>query len=512
MTLLVDALSDDMDRAELPSGWRWEQLGEVCDIVRGVSWDKGEVIVSPKPGYLPILRAGNIGESLDTKSDLVWVPAANISVKQILRKGDIAICLSSGSPAVVGKTARLIGSFEGAVGAFCGVIRARDQSLADYLSFWFRSKGYLNWRDSQARGSNIQNLRVSELGRIPVPLPPPDEQRRIVAGLEATLAKVNAARAALTRTQTLLKRYRAAVLNAAVSGRLTADWRAAHPEAEPAPALLSRILAERRQRWEKAEAARYAKAGKTPPFGWRERYKEPAAPDTSELEDLPEGWCWATVEQTASPEPRSIQSGPFGSALLHSEFQESGILAIGIDNVLDGVFTLGSQHRISREKFDKLRKFQARPFDVLVTVMATVGRCCVVPGDVESAIITKHVYRISCNPQALNPRFLMLAIRGGIEVRNQLFGEIRGQTRPGVNGEILKQLAIPLPPLTEQDEIVAKVAGLLSFADIVEARTRQTEAKVEQTAQAVLAAAFRGELVARYAADEPVEKVQVHRA
>ena len=67
---------------------------------------------------------------------------------------------------------------------------------------------------------------------------------------------------------------------------------------------------------------------------------------------------------------------------------------------------MGKQHRISLEKFEQLRKFEARPFDVLITVMATVGRCCVVPPHLESAIITKHVYRISVNQDFINPFYL----------------------------------------------------------------------------------------------------------
>jgi len=70
---------------------------------------------------------------------------------------------------------------------------------------------------------------------------------------------------------------------------------------------------------------------------WKEKYREPEGPDTADLPELPEGWVWATIEQLASEEPRSIQSGPFGSNLLHSEFQDTGVLAIGIDNVLEGL-------------------------------------------------------------------------------------------------------------------------------------------------------------------------------
>jgi type I restriction enzyme S subunit len=166
---------------------------------------------------------------------------------------------------------------------------------------------------------------------------------------------------------------------------LTENWRKQHPDIEPASKLLERILAERRAKWK-----------------GKRKYREPVAPDTNNLPPLPRGWMWATVEQLASGLPGSIQSGPFGSQLLHSEFVDEGVLAIGIDNVLDGRFSLGKQHRITAEKFEVLRKFEARPRDVLITVMATVGRVCVLPQNFERAIVTKHCYRITPTGEAVD--------------------------------------------------------------------------------------------------------------
>ncbi len=99
--------------------------------------------------------------------------------------------------------------------------------------------------------------------------------------------------AALRRVQAALKRYRAAVLKSAVEGTLTEEWRAEHPNVEPASALLPRILAERRALWEADLRAK----GKDPA---KMQYQEPAAPDTAGLLELPEGWCWATVDQVGA--------------------------------------------------------------------------------------------------------------------------------------------------------------------------------------------------------------------
>ena len=225
--------------------------------------------------------------------------------------------------------------------------------------------------------------------------------------------------------------------------------------------------------------------------------------DVEGLPELPERWVWATVQTIASPNERSIQSGPFGSNLLHSEFQDTGVLAIGIDNVSNGKFSLGKEHRISLEKYEELKKYTARPYDVLITVMSTVGRCCVVPEGSETAIVTKHVYRITPDDKLTNPYFVMNCLRGCPIVIKKLFGEIQGVTRPGINGKILKNLPIPLPPLPEQHAIVRRVEELFHFAYDVEERVAWATAHTDRLTQSILAKAFRGELVPQNPNDEP---------
>ena len=155
-------------------------FGEVCDFVRGVSFDGDEAIDVSKEGYVPILRAGNIGDELYIQDDLVWVPEKRVSEEQYFQVGDIAICMASGSPAVLGKTAQLKESFFGSVGAFCGIIRP-TKADPNYIAYWLKSSDFMAWRDSQANGVNIQNLRPNEIREIKIPLPPLTEQKRIAS-------------------------------------------------------------------------------------------------------------------------------------------------------------------------------------------------------------------------------------------------------------------------------------------------------------------------------------------
>ena len=151
-------------------------------------------------------------------------------------------------------------------------------------------------------------------------------------------------------------------------------------------------------------------------------------------------------------------------------------MVIGIDNVQDGWFSPGSDNRIPPAKYELLKKYRARPRDLLITVMATVGRCCLVPDDIEPAIVTKHVYRITLNPVLALPRYLLHIIRKAPVMQNQMFDQARGGTRDGLNGGIIKGLLVPLPPIGEQARIVAKLDELMALLDRLEQRLA---AKVE---------------------------------
>jgi len=203
-------------RQSLPDTWQFEKLGKLCEFIRGVSFSPADVLYESKEGYLPILRAGNISRDLNLLDDLIWIPATNVSEKQRLQIGDIVVCMSSGSASVVGKTAHLTSDFGGSVGAFCGIIRSNGDST--FLAHWFRSPSYFEWRNNQARGANIQNLRFSQMAEIILPLPPLDEQKRIAARLSAQMEAVAEAREAARAQLAAVEAMPGALLREAFGG------------------------------------------------------------------------------------------------------------------------------------------------------------------------------------------------------------------------------------------------------------------------------------------------------
>jgi type I restriction enzyme S subunit len=164
-------------------------------------------------------------------------------------------------------------------------------------------------------GVGQMRVPTSFLEAVQVPVAPSAEQVRITDAIDELFSDLDAAMAALARAK--LKLYRASVLKAAFEGILTADWRAQHPHTEPATELLRRILIERRRRWEEEQLAKFKAKGQVPPKNWRTRYQEPAAPATSNLPSLPDGWCWSGMDQLGSLDRGRSKHRPRDAAVLY---------------------------------------------------------------------------------------------------------------------------------------------------------------------------------------------------
>jgi len=160
------------------------RLDSVARVVRGVTYGKGDVVQSPGPGDVPVLRAGNINGRLITDRDLVWLPRRAVSDDQILKAGDVVMCMSSGSASVVGKSAQLKTEWVGSFGAFCAAVRIEPlRADPGFIAHVLATPAFRAFTGA-ALGNNIKNLNKSALEGYRIPLPPLHEQRRIVGLLD----------------------------------------------------------------------------------------------------------------------------------------------------------------------------------------------------------------------------------------------------------------------------------------------------------------------------------------
>ena len=167
-----------------------KRIDEMASQLRGVSYQPSDVREEGRG--VPILRANNIAAGAINFDDLVYVDEKCIKKQQYLISGDIVICASSGSKALVGKAGTYQSQMRVSFGAFCKVLRPNDLLLGKYLGHFFQSPRYRNLIASKSRGSNINNLRSDDIDSIEIDMPALNVIAQIVAELDSIKAALRA--------------------------------------------------------------------------------------------------------------------------------------------------------------------------------------------------------------------------------------------------------------------------------------------------------------------------------
>jgi type I restriction enzyme S subunit len=379
---------------------------------------------------------------------------------------------------------------------------------SSYLHHYILSKAFVS-AVSDAAGSRtiLPKTNQEQLADVPIAVPPVPEQARIAEALDSYLTRLDAATEGLKRVEANLKRYRASVLKAAVEGNLVPTEaelaKKEKREYEPASVLLERILKERRHRWEQAELAKMKAKGELPKNDkWKDKYEEPAIPDTSELPELPEGWCWVTVSQLAAHEEYSLAIGPFGSNLKVSDYADDGVPLVFVRNIRAEQFRDLDAKCVSEEKAEELRAHKICGGDVLVTKMGDPpGDVAIYPIGAPDAIITADCIKLRGHA-LLNSEFLLWMLRSA-SVQAFILGITKGVAQKKVSLGRFAHVAVPLAPLSEQTRMAAEIARLQSEAVNAGVSVSRAQTRISRLRQAVLRWAFEGKLVDQDPNDEP---------
>lgn len=189
--------------------------------------------------------------------------------------------------------------------------------------------------------------------------------------------------------------------------------------------------------------------------------------------------------------PGAMASGPFGSQLKHEEFVQDGHLVIGIANVQRDRFDPVRRWMVNDDTLARLGRYRVAPNDLLITIMGTVGRTCIVPSDIGVAVTSKHVYRVRLPAGLMDPRFVSIAINFDRETMRRLLGEAVGGVMPGLNSSKLRALKLPVPPMEVQRQFIEHVDRLKAIETV---RSHNEDAPEQHLRGAILRKAFSGEL------------------
>jgi type I restriction enzyme S subunit len=311
-----------------------------------------------------------------------------------------------------------------------------------------------------------------------VSLPPLAEQKRIVAKTETLLARVNAARERLAKVPAILKRFRQSVLTAACSGRLTANWRDSH-EIEDAVVAVARL-----------RGARPSSAdldAEFPVKRWRVREMGELASES--LPDIPESWVWVHLPELGYMNRGRSRNRPRNAPHLYGgphPFIQTGDIA------QSGGRIWHHRQTYSDEGLAQSRLWPAGT--ICITIAANIANSAILS---YPACFPDSVVGLLPDPELCLAEYAEFFIRTAKEDLSQ-FAPATAQKN--INIAILEEVAVPLPALPEQQEIVRRAEALFALADKIETRVQTATARVEKITQAILAKAFRGELVPTEAA------------
>jgi type I restriction enzyme S subunit len=196
------------------------------------------------------------------------------------------------------------------------------------------------------------------------------------------------------------------------------------------------------------------------------------------------------LEELLAAGPNRIRTGPFGSQLLHSEFTDRGVPVLGIENVVTNRFRWATARCISPERFDEFRRFQVFGGDVLVTIMGTVGRCCVAPDELPVCMSTKHLCVLTLNREIADPTFVWGALLFDPEVRRQTSDAGGGAVMRGWNSAIIRQLQLRMPPLSLQRAWAERVEEVQRLEDAHLARRARLDALYDSVLDSAIGGAL----------------------
>ena len=440
----------------LPKGWGCTKFTDVLGINGGTQPPKSHFVYEKKDGYVRLLQIRDFGN----KPHPTFIPD-----KKNLRKCQIDDILIARYGASIG---RILTGKEGAYNVAIAKVDIPKEIEKRYVYYYLNSYPFQSVITSFQRTAQ-SGFNKKDLSFLNFPLPPLAEQKRIVAKLDTLFASLDSTRARLETIPQLLKNFRQAVLTQAVTGKLTEEWREGRELGDLD--VFFELLKKRRQNH-----------GKKKIRSIKNNIREDV-----DLFNIPSLWRWSTLQFLMNEEETFrygvVQPGKDVNG------QQKLIRVLDLKN---GKILKKQLRGISYEVDSKYKSACVKKGDLLVSIVGTIGRTAIITKEEEGYNIARAIARVPLTD--VNPKYVKYYIDSDYG-QNLLSGDAREVARKTLNLEQLKTLPIPVPPHEEQHEIVRRVESLFAKADAIEQQYQKLKDKVDTLPQAILAKAFRGELV-----------------
>lgn len=429
----------------LPVGWSYVKIGDISSVVtKQTGFDyskhiKPNLETQKNDNNLPMIQTKNFkGYSFNFDTDYYLPKDIAIKFPKIMLE-EKCLLLS-----IVGASIGNIGVYEYDKrcilgGAICKVNLLEDK-LYDYIYYFLQSDEGQKEIKKNYKSTAQGTITVQDVREIIVPLPPLEEQKRIVAKIEEVLEKIEEYDKAEKELSELEKAFpqdmKKSILQYAIQGKLVEQ----NPNDEPASVLLEKIKAEKEQLIKEKKIKR-----------------EKSLPEISEEEkpfEIPDSWKWVRlvdlgITQTGTT-PSTTNSEYFGNYIPF--IKPADITFNSIDYFNEGLTELG----LSKGRLIKANSI------LMVCIGGSTGKCYFNDRDV------------ACNQQinTITPIFIqnkyLLYVLQSDYFYKILMDKATGTATPIVNKTSWSSICIPVPPLEEQKRILAKVENIINFIDKIQ--------------------------------------------
>lgn len=471
---------------ELPENWVASTLGEVASYIQ-----RGKSPKYTEYSELPVVNQKCVRWHGIDREHVKYIHPDQFSKweeKRFLQNGDLL--WNSTGTGTIGRAAivhlkdgeRLVSD------SHVTIVRSAEGMEPKYVHYWVMGPAVQNSIEVMQSGSTNQvELSKGAVESTPIPVAPPEQQKRIVAKIEELFSHIDAGIEALRKAKQLLKQYRQSVLKAAVTGELTKDWREQNKDKlEPASKLLERILTERRQKWEEQQLEQFKAKGKIPKNDrWKDKYEVPSVV-ACHVDVVDESWLKVNLGILKF---YSIYGPRFSS----NDYSDDGVIVLRTTD-------MDERGRVKVENAPKLDladsdydRYRVERGDLLITRTGSIGTLAIFQDDCR-AIPGAYLLHYKFTQEQVKPSYIYMVFKSP-EIQKTLTGSTQGIGRPNLNAPTLESIQFNLPSVEEQTVIAGMVDEKLSSINRLEEELENKFIQAEKNKQSILASAFSGELV-----------------
>lgn len=511
-------MREQIENYSLPDGWIWVSLSDVVinpkvDLVDGPFGSNLKSDDFTSEG-IPVFKIQNIkaGYFLDKNIQYVTTEKALELERHSFKEGDIIIT-KLGEP--LGLACKVPIKYPNGI-IVADLIRLRPSRIVnvDYLVSIINSKIVQDQFKEITNGTTRSRVNLTLVRNIQIPLAPIEEQERINTTLETIYYELENSKNKLRDAQKKLKIYQEVLLKNAFEGKLTEQWRN-HNQPDDSSLILKTIDQDREnyfkreievwnasvKHWESNK-----KLGRKP----QKPQKQKKLDEFSDLELLeypllPPEWKWTKIDKLIEFSQHSIKAGPFGSALKKEVYVEKGYKVYGQEQAIANNAYIGDYY-ITKEKYEELLSCSVKPFDILISLVGTVGKVLILPEDAEKGIINPRLLKVSLNKKYYMPKIFQLFFESSF-LKSLYSIHTHGATMDVLNLGIVQSLPFPLMSIKEQDQIVKELEFQFSKISDLDKIVSSGLAKLEMLRQTILKKAFDGKLVSQNTNDEPISNI-----